>query len=812
MILQNDYAEYVQYTSRGQWKKTKFHRYLCEAVQSFIETDTGHAADILVLSVPPQHGKLIADSTPVLTKDGWKTHGELVIGDYVLSHKGKWVKVTNILPKDYADRKVTTTDGEEILVHAKHEWLVYDRYSHKETVRETEHIEKRIWSGNEKGRGHRYNYMLPNREPLDCEDKPLAVDPYVLGVWLGDGTTTQGQICAAECDRTTIDTVRTKYPDGAEWTHKDTGVITASFKGLYKDLQQYGMCRSKGAAEKHIPVEYITASKKQRLELLAGLIDTDGYADLKHNRIVFTTSGEELKNTFEDLIATFGWRTTTCECRPVLSSSGIQGKNVYWQIGFNPTEHIPCKLERKQMNIFSKQRRIAIKSIEKVKPEQGNCITVEGGIYCVGRKMIPTHNSVTITESLVSWYMGKHPNHSCIIASYNTDFAERFGRRNKEKIEQYGEAIFGISVGGKSSNQEFELDGTAGRCVSRGMLSGITGNSGHLIIIDDPLKTREEAYSQTTRDKLWEEWSFSIKSRYQDVTKVVVIMTRWHDDDLAGRIIRNENNVTVLNLPLEAEENDPLGRKVGDSLCPELGKDNAWVKEFKEGFLKTEGGTMAWNALMQGHPTSEDGNMLKREWWQYYDELPECGDWLMSVDATFKDGDDNDYVAIQVWGKRDANMYLIDRVKKHLDFPSTLREIRRLRGLYPKVKQVLIEDKANGSAAIQVLRREMHGVIGINPQGGKVSRVNAVSGAIESGNVWLPKNKAWTHEFVDECAAFPNGVHDDEVDCCSQALTRFMYYRGKVPEMIKKKKTLSDVFNMGTKRKRLDIGDRINVV
>ena len=106
----------------------------------------------------------------------------------------------------------------------------------------------------------------------------------------------------------------------------------------------------------------------------------------------------------------------------------------------------------------------------------------------------------------------------------------------------------------------------------------------------------------------------------------------------------------------------------------------------------------------------------------------------------------------------------------------------------------------------------MHGVIGINPQGGKVSRVNAVSGAIESGNVWLPKNKAWTHEFVDECAAFPNGVHDDEVDCCSQALTRFMYYRGKVPEMIKKKKTLSDVFNMGTKRKRLDIGDRINVV
>ncbi len=425
----------------------------------------------------------------------------------------------------------------------------------------------------------------------------------------------------------------------------------------------------------------------------------------------------------------------------------------------------------------------------------------------------PQHGkSTSVTETLPSWYLSKFPNRHCIIASYNENFAERFGRRNKDKIAQYGEAIFGSCLGTKASNTDFEMGSGAGGCVSRGMLSGITGNPGHLIIIDDPLKTREEAYSQTTRDKIWEEWNFSIKSRFQSQTKVVVIMTRWHDDDLAGRIIKNENNVTVINLPLEAEVDDPLGRKIGDALCPELGKDNAWVKEFKEGFLRTEGGTMAWNALMQGHPTSEDGNMLKREWWQYYDELPECGDWLMSVDAAFKEGDDNDYVAIQVWGKRDANMYMVDRVKKHLDFPSTLREIRRLKGLYPKVKQVLIEDKANGSAAIQVLRREMHGVIGINPQGGKVSRVNAVSGAIESGNVWLPKNKAWTHEFVDECAAFPNGVHDDEVDACSQALTRFMYYRGKVPEMIKKTKTLSDVFNMGTKRKRLDVGDKINVI
>lgn len=419
----------------------------------------------------------------------------------------------------------------------------------------------------------------------------------------------------------------------------------------------------------------------------------------------------------------------------------------------------------------------------------------------------PQHGkSTTVTETLPSWYLGKNPTHHCIIASYNENFAERFGRRNKDKILQYGESIFGLTLGTKTASTDFETS-EGGGCVSRGMLSGITGNPGHLIIIDDPLKTKEEAYSSTTREKIWEEWGFSIKSRYQARTKVIVIMTRWHDDDLAGRIIKNENNVTVINLPLEAERDDPLGRKIGDALCPELGKDNEWVKEFKAGFLRTEGGTMAWNALMQGRPTQEGGNMLQRDWWQYYDELPECGDWLMSVDAAFKDGDDNDFVAIQVWGKRDANMYMVDRVKKHLDFPSTLREIRRLKNMYPKVKQILIEDKANGSAAIQVLRREMHGVIGINPQGGKVSRVNAIAGAVESGNVFLPK-KPWVHEFVEECAAFPNGVHDDEVDCCSQALTRFMYYRGRVQEVKEQK---SFPFKRKPKKK-LDIGDKINVI
>lgn len=425
----------------------------------------------------------------------------------------------------------------------------------------------------------------------------------------------------------------------------------------------------------------------------------------------------------------------------------------------------------------------------------------------------PQHGkSVTITETLPSWYLGRNPTHRVIEISYNEDFAQKFGRRNRFKIKEFGE-IFGIETAkSPDSNTEFELSNNIGGMISRGVLSGVTGNPANLMIIDDPIKTREEADSETTRDKIWDEWLNSFRSRLAPGAKVILIMTRWHEDDLAGRIIKNEKNVRVINLPLEAEDNDPIGRNIGDALCPEIGKDNDWLLDFKSVYLTKEG-SRAWNALYQGHPTGLEGNMFKREWWRYYDELPDIVDWVMSVDAAFKDGDDNDFVAIQVWGKREAEIYLIDAVKRHLNLPDTMREIIRLRSTYPQCKTTLIEDKANGSAIINMLRKDMTGIIAVEPKGGKVSRANAIVGAIESGNVYLPHNKPFTGDFIEECAAFPNGAHDDQVDCASQALNRLIYNSSEP-----KKKQATDPIkkffpNYGKKGKsKYGRGAEINVI
>lgn len=404
--------------------------------------------------------------------------------------------------------------------------------------------------------------------------------------------------------------------------------------------------------------------------------------------------------------------------------------------------------------------------------------------------MPPQHGkSMTITETLPSWYLGKNVNDRVIEISYSEDFAQLFGRKNKQKIEQFGKSVFNIELAkSPNSNTEFELSNNVGSMISRGVMSGVTGRPCNLMIIDDPIKNRLEADSQTYRDRIKGEWNDSFKTRLYAGAKVILIQTRWHEDDLAGYIIQNEKNVEVINLPCEAEDNDPLGRNKGEALAPEIGKDTHWKDEFKQGYI-TQEGQRTWLALFQGRPTAQEGNLIKRSWWQYYkkEELPELPLVCMSVDATFKDNPDNDFVAIQVWGKSGINYYLIDRIKEKLDFPKTILAIERMHKRYPQIKHIFIEDKANGSAIISTLQKTMLGIIPVKPEGGKIARANAVSYIIEGGNVYLPSEAEWVEEFVDEWSKFPNSEHDDEVDAGTQALNRMRIYWAEVEKPNKAK-------------------------
>ncbi|WP_256975106.1 phage terminase large subunit [Paenibacillus amylolyticus] len=398
----------------------------------------------------------------------------------------------------------------------------------------------------------------------------------------------------------------------------------------------------------------------------------------------------------------------------------------------------------------------------------------------IGLSIPPRHGkSMTITETLPSYYLGHFPNDRIIEGSYNTTFASKFGKKNLQKMRRYGEELFGLQVSPTTkSSSDWDIDGTRGGMISRGILAGVTGEGADLMIIDDPIKNREEADSQVYRDKMWSEWIDSFSTRLHPGAICIFIMTRWHEDDLIGRLQNPEYGqpipMNMINLPLEAEEGDLLGRDPGEPLWPERYSHN-----FIESRKKYPS---SFNALYQGRPTSQEGNMLKRQWWKYYDVLPPVASKLISVDAAFKDSDDSDYVVIQVWGKNQANMYLIDQVRAKMNFMATVKSIMNMHTKHPDAAWKLIEDKANGSAIISTLHSQIGGIIPVNPEGGKVARVNAVSAFIESGNVFIPRQAEWIHDFVEEAASFPNGKHDDQVDAMSQALHRFIYFNGNMPE------------------------------
>ncbi len=389
--------------------------------------------------------------------------------------------------------------------------------------------------------------------------------------------------------------------------------------------------------------------------------------------------------------------------------------------------------------------------------------------------MPPRHGkSMTISETLPSYFCAREDKAKVIMTAYSIDLANAFAKSNATKMIENN--VFGVSV--DSNNQQFTTLSNGSVIRKAGILGGITGFGAHLMIIDDPIKTSEEANSQTTRDKIWNEWVSSLSTRLEPPAIVILVMTRWHEDDLAGRLLNPEFGDPlpwkVINLPLEAEENDVLGRKVGEPLWPDrYGYDFIKMrKQYPRDF----------SALYQGRPTSAEGNLVKREWFEnpsnWYnrtdDVIKSMAGIHLSVDATFKDTEKSDKVAIHIWGRKGIDFYLIDVMTGRYDFLTTLQAIKTMHKRY-KIGFTFIEDKANGSAIINTLRREIRGVVGVNPLGGKEARLQSVLPYLAGGNVKVPK-EPFTNDVLEEWYAFPTGAHDDNVDAMTQAISKIVYY------------------------------------
>lgn len=388
--------------------------------------------------------------------------------------------------------------------------------------------------------------------------------------------------------------------------------------------------------------------------------------------------------------------------------------------------------------------------------------------------MPPRHGkSMTVTKTFPSYYLGKNPDKRVIEVSYGDELAKEFGEANRNKVEEFGLDLFGVEVSQtQATKTNWNISGHEGGMISVGVGGSITGKGADLLIIDDPIKSRAEAESETYRHRLMEEYQSSIYTRLHAGGSIVVILTRWHEADLAAKLLNPDNGEPedwkVISLPAICEnpETDLLHRKQGEALWKERGYDEKWAEQTKIAI-----GTYAWSSLYQQTPTPRAGGIFKRKWWKYYKKAPsDLVDFTQSWDCTFKDKETSDYVVGQVWARSGSDRYLLDQVRGIMSFTETLNAMRQLSAKWKQATRKLVEDKANGPAVINMLKHELTGLIPVEPDGGKVVRAHAVTPHVEAGNIYIPDPSIapWVLDFVEEFASFPNGQHDDQVDAMTQ--------------------------------------------
>lgn len=544
----DSYCIYLEWNRAPEKKFYQPRRKVLLTLVRDLEDLFNHKIEFLGVSQPPRTGKALSDDTPILTRNGWKNHGDLQVGDEVISPKGQFVKVLAVSPKCQLDVRCHFTDGTYIDCHENHEWPVYNRHKNRFDVIETKQMIPDYQTGVENTRKHRYYYQALFKNFVDGEHKKLPVPSYTLGAWLGDGSNQDGLLYESKQDRCIIERV---ISDGysIKWhdVHKTTGVEHFRFDGLRFDLQKVGMCYSYHRCVKHIPEEYFTASISQRMELLAGLLDTDGSLRAKEHRYDFSTTESRLKDDFITLVSTFGWRCSVSEHEPCLSSSGIQGRKVVYVISFNPTCPIPCVVPRKQLKEFSKPRRVAFCGFERIEPKQGNCIQVEGGVYCAGKRLIPTHNS-TLCIFFITWLMGNRPDVASVMSGHSDKLTNGFYGEVLSIITDpvtynWGKIFPDVQLVDKSAkdesvdlNRKKRFPTLTCRSIGGTLTGAVEIGEGGVLYSDDLIEDLEESLNVERLNNKYDAYLNQLKDRKKQGALELMVGTRWNVLDPLGRI------------------------------------------------------------------------------------------------------------------------------------------------------------------------------------------------------------------------------------------------------------------------------------
>lgn len=379
--------------------------------------------------------------------------------------------------------------------------------------------------------------------------------------------------------------------------------------------------------------------------------------------------------------------------------------------------------------------------------------------------------------------MGRTPDTRILLASYGQELARRHGRRARAVASQrnfsaiysgYGANPARVVLDPKTGAADEWALTNGSEYVACGILASVTGLRAHHIILDDPMRGREQADSPTLRNKTWNAYKDDLLTRLIPGGSVTVILTRWHEDDPAGRILpkdydgrsgmiecRDGKVWEVLCLPACCErDDDPLGRRPGEYLWPE------WFDEGHWAIFRAQSRT--WASLYQQRPRPDEGGVFKVQWFKRYGVAPAEGIVVQSWDTANKSKDANAPSVCSTWLITRTAYYLLHVHRARLEYPALKRSVKSLALAY-NPSSILIEDKASGQSLIQDLREEeILPIIAIEPDGDKLTRARRASGTIEAGLVHIPEEAEWLPEWEGEVFAYPLSTFADQVDSLTQ--------------------------------------------
>lgn len=737
------------------------HRLLMNTLQRISETPDGRA----IIMMPPGSAKALALDTPIPTPDGWKAMGDLRIGDQVFDERGYSCNVTWVSPvwRDRQVYAVTTDCGDQIIADEEHEWLVRlcgKRPSFK--IKETRALCKR--------RSKRP--MIDRSKALQLSEAELPIDPYVLGVWLGDGSKADMRMASSVEDQVWL---RAELGRLGVQTSNLSHKASFGMLGIRAPFAKAGLLRNK-----HIPARYLRASVAQRMALVQGLIDTDGTVCKRRGCSTFCNTNKRLAEQFRELVSSLGVKAGWSESRAMLNGKdcGPVYKISFYLAG-------SARMPRKAA-LTRNQYRTPNTYIDVTPAGRADTVCIEvdspSHLFLCGRSMTPTHNSTYASVLFPAWYLGKFPGRQIILASYATALARKMGRRTRQLVAspQY-RGIFGTTLSKTSSAaNEWALTNDS-EYMAGGLLSGLTGNRANGLLIDDPVAGRQEAESEVIRASTKEAYEDDARTRLKPGGWRVIVTTRWHESDLAGGILpenwagesgpimcRDGHIWEIICLPAECDRSDdPLGRQIGEGLWPEWFKPGHW-DEFKTS-------PRSWLSLYQQKPTAEQGSYFKREWVRYYDSLPESMSQYMTGDFAVSE-DKGDYTELGNFGvDHQGNIYvhdwwygqttpdawinaLLNKVVTHkpLWFVGEGGVIRR------SIEPFLMKEMEN--------RRTYVATEWLPSTQDKASQARSFQALMSAGKVYFPKpgkDREWVERLIDQMMRFPNGAHDDGVDTCS---------------------------------------------